>query len=243
MKCKFCGNETTLIKAHIIPASLFRRLQISKQSLEMLTNRAGEYNKRTPIGVYDKTIVCSRCESIWQEWDNYAQQLLAEKPLDSQARYHNHKKVGYIVDNYEYKKLKLFFISMVWRASVSSQPFFSKVSLGHFEDIAKEHIANNEPGDSDVFSVTLAKFDHPQGKLILDPHEDNYSGVNYLRFYLVNYIAYIKVDHKPAPSPFSQCAMAESRPLYIICKDFERSNELKLIVNMIKSNQKGKSLK
>ena len=58
---------------------------------------------------------------------------------------------------------------MVWRAYVSSRPFFSRVSLGQFEDIAKKHIANNEPGDSDAFSVTLAKFDHPLAKSILDP--------------------------------------------------------------------------
>jgi hypothetical protein len=242
MKCKFCGNESALIKAHIIPASLFRRLQKGKESLEMMTNKAGEYNKRTPVGVYDKTIVCSKCESIWQEWDNYAQQLLAEEPLNGRVLYRNHKKICYIVDNYEYRKLKLFFISMVWRASVSSQPFFSKVSLGQFEDAAKKHIANNDPGHSEVFSVTLARFDHPLAKSILDPHDDKYSEVNYLRFYLAGYVAYIKVDHKPSPMPFSQFVMAENRPLYIICRDFEKSKELKLMVKMVAANQQTKPL-
>ncbi len=242
MKCKFCGNETALIKAHVIPAGLFRRLQQGKEPLETITNKADEYTKKTPVGVYDNTIVCSKCESIWQEWDNYAQLLLADKPLNGRVRYHNNKRICYIVDNYEYRKLKLFFISMVWRASVSSQPFFSKVSLGQFEDAAKKHIANNDPGDSEVFSVTLAKFDHHLAKSILDPHDDKYSDVNYLRFYLAGYIAYIKVDYKPTPMPFSQFAMAENRPLYIICRDFEKSKELKLMVNMIKSNQQAKPL-
>ena len=233
MKCKFCGNETTLIKAHVIPAGLFRRLQRGKESLEMITNKAGEYTKKTPVGVYDKTIVCSKCENIWREWDNYAQLLLADKPLNGRLLYRNNKRICYIVDNYEYRKLKLFFISMVWRASVSSQPFFSKVSLGQFEDIAKKHITNNDPGDSEVFSVTLAKFDHPLAGPILDPHDDKYSGVNYLRFYLAGYIAYVKVDHKPTPPTFSQFAMAENRPLYIICRDFTKSKELDLIKKLI----------
>ncbi len=243
MKCKFCGGESNLIEAHIIPAGFFRRIkQQDKKASEIITNRAGEHTKKAPLGVYDKTIVCDRCENIWQEWDNYAQLLLADKSIKGRARYHNNKKICYIVDNYEYRKLKLFFISMVWRASVSSQPFFSKVSLGQFEDVAKNHIASNDPGDSEVFSVVLAKFDHPLAKSILDPHDDKYSDVNYLRFYLAGYIAYIKVDHKPTPMPFSQSAMAENRPLYIICKDFEKSKELKLIVNMIKSNQQTKPL-
>jgi len=242
MKCKLCGNDTTLIKAHIIPAGLFRRLQKGMKPLEMITNKAGEYTKRAPVGVYDKTIVCSKCECIWQEWDNYAQKLLTDKLVKWQVRYSESKKICYIIDNYDYKKLKLFFISMAWRASVSSASFFSKVSLGPFEDIAKKHILDNDPGDCDTFSVTLAKFDHPLAKSILDPHEDKHSGINYFRFYLAGYIAYIKVDNKPAPMPLSQFALDARKSLYIICRDFEISKELKLMVNMIKSDPRNKTL-
>ena len=235
MKCKFCGNERILIKAHIIPASFFRRIKQGTKALEMITNRAGEYTKKAPIGVYDKTIICSKCESIWQEWDTYAQQLLADEPLNGRARYHNNEKIGYVVDNFEYKKLKLFFISMVWRASVSSHQFYSKVSLGQFEDIAKQHIEKSDPGGSEDFSVTLAKFDHPLAKSTLDPHDDKHSDVNYVRFYLAGYIAYIKIDNKPAPMPLSKLAIAENRPLYIVCRDFTKSKELELMKKLISS--------
>ena len=122
---------------------------------------------------------------------------------------------------------------MIWRASVSSHQVFSKVSLGQFENIAKEHIANADPGDSEDFSVTLAKFDHPLSKPILDPHADKHSDVNYCRFYLASYIAYMKVDHKPTPTPLSQFAMAENRPLYILCRDFEESKELNLMKKLL----------
>jgi hypothetical protein len=235
MKCKFCGNERELVKAHIIPAGFFRRLRQGQGSLELVTNRAGEYHKKTWTGVYDKTIVCDDCEHIWEEWDDYAQKLLAGEPLNGQALYHGSQKIGYVVKDFEYKKLKLFFISMIWRASVSSHPFFAKVSLGEFEEIAKKHIANGDPGHSEDFSVTLAKFDHPLAKSTLDPHEDKYSDVNYYRFYLASYIAYIKVDYKPTPMPLSQFAMAENRPLYIVCRDFVKSKELDLMKKIVGS--------
>lgn len=242
MKCKFCSNESALIKAHVIPAGFFRRIQQGKENLKMMTNKADEHTKKAPLGVYDKTIVCSKCESIWQKWDDYAQQLLADEPLNGQARYHNNEKIGYVVDNFEYKKLKLFFISMVWRASVSSNQFFSKVSLGQFEDIAKQHIETSDLGGSEDFSVTLAKFNHPLAKSTLDPHDDKHSDVNYVRFYLAGYIAYIKVDNKPTPMPLSQCAIAENRPLYIVCRDFTKSKELNLIKKLIAGNQQTKPL-
>jgi len=235
MKCKFCGNDKRLIKAYIIPASFFRRLRQGPEPLKLITNKAGEYNRKDPVGVYDKSIVCNDCENIWREWDDYAQKLLAEEPLNGQARYHGSQKIAYMVNNFEYRKLKLFFISMIWRASVSSHQFFSKVSLGQFEDIAKERIASSDPGDSEDFSVTLAKFDHPLAKSILDPHEDKHSGVNYYRFYLASYVAYVKVDYKPTPMPLSQFAMAENRPLYILCRDFEKSKERNLMKKLLRS--------
>ena len=111
--CKFCGSESALIKAHIIPAGFFRRIRQGKETLELITNSAGEYTKRSQIGVYDPNIVCSKCETIWQEWDNYAQQLLADKPLNWRVKYYNNEKIGYVVDNFNYKKLKLFFISII----------------------------------------------------------------------------------------------------------------------------------
>ena len=87
MQCKFCGNDSKLIKAHIIPAGFFHRLKQGQEALEMITNKAGEYTKKSPVGVYDRTIVCNKCEAIWQEWDNYAQRLLAKEPLNGRALY------------------------------------------------------------------------------------------------------------------------------------------------------------
>ena len=233
MKCKFCGSESALIKAHVIPAGFFRRIQQGKKPLEMITNRAGEHNKKSPVGVYDPTIVCKKCEAIWQDWDNYAQRLLADEPLNGRVRHRGSQKICYIVDDFEYAKLKLFFISTLWRASVSNQKFFARVSLGRFEDIAKEHIVNRDPGNSDSFSVVLSKFDHPLAKGILDPYMYVNSGVNYLRLYLAGYIADVKVDHKPTPEPLSKIVIAQNRPLYVICRDFRKSKELDLIKKLI----------
>lgn len=228
MKCKFCGNESPLINAHIIPAGFFRRIKDGQNPLEIIPTTTGEYIKQSPIGVYDQAIICRKCETIWQEWDNYVQQLLAEEPLNGKALYHNNRKIGFVVDSFDYIKLKLFFISLLWRASVSRQSVFSGVSLGEFEDIAKQHIVNNNPGNRDDFSVVLSKFEHPLAKVMLSPFMYTILGVNYVRFYLASYRADIKVDHQPAPEPeqFLNDVMTQNKPLYIRCLEFERSKEL-----------------
>ncbi len=233
-KCKFCGNEKKLIKAHIIPEGFFRRQRQGKDSLELITNKTGEYNKRVQIGVYDKTIVCNDCENIWREWDDYAQKLLTEEPLNGQAWYHDDQKIAYIVNNFDYKKLKLFFISILWRASVSSHQFYSRISLGSFEKIAKDFIKNNNPGGSEDFSIILSKFSHPLSKQsTMDPYQYKNSGVNYYRFYLAGYMFEVKIDDKPTPILLSKITLSEDKPLVILCRDFRKSKELNLMKQLI----------
>ena len=81
MTCCYCRQDKKLIKAHIIPEGFFRRLREEQNPPMMLTNTAGEYPKKMPIGVYDKNILCDECEKIFGVWDEYAQQLLTDEPL------------------------------------------------------------------------------------------------------------------------------------------------------------------
>ena len=239
MICKFCGNDRKLIKAHVIPEAFFRRSRSNPTSLRLITNRAGEHEKRAPIGMYDRALVCGDCESLWKTWDEYAQILLADPPLNSEARYRNGKILAHIVKDYDYDKLKLFFISMLWRASASTQPFFSKIMLGPFEQAAKELILSRDPGAPEDFAVILAKFNASLAKHVtLDPDRLELWGVKWYRFYIAGYVAHVKVDKKPCPLPWSIISLSRDRPLVIMRKDFRKSKELRSATNMLPPSYK-----
>jgi len=235
MICKFCGENKRLIKAHIIPEAFFRRLRTGQIPLLMTTNSPGKHPKRLPVGVYDGTIVCADCEKIWGQWDSYGQSFLGDIPLGGKPLSVQGRTVAYMVEQYDYVKLKLFFISLLWRASASSQPYYARISLGSVESKAKELILNRNPGTREQFSVTLAKFDHPLGTGMLDPHKERPEGINYCRFYLGGYVAYIKTDSRPGVAHLRDFALSPSGPLYVIARDLERSKELPLIKKMLKN--------
>lgn len=236
--CRFCGQERKLVEAHIIPEGFFRRLRDNQDPPRLLTNKEGEYPKKAPIGVYDPSILCGECEPSFGDWDNYAQQFLGEEPGGGQPIYDGNQLVAYKVLEYDYVNLKLFFISLLWRASVSSHPFYKKVKLGPYEEESKQLIEQRNPGIENDFSVTLAKFDHPLGSSILDPHPDRWDNVNYYRFYLGGYVAYIKVDKRKAPKPFVDFMLTPVPPLYIICRNLEKSKEWPLMHEIVKAANK-----
>jgi hypothetical protein len=44
---------------------------------------------------------------------------------------------AYVLETYHYAKFKLFFVSLLWRASATSRPFFEHVSVGSSPDFSQ----------------------------------------------------------------------------------------------------------
>ena len=227
MKCKFCGEEKKLIRAHIIPEGFFRRLRDDQDPPRLLNEN--DFPKKAPIGVYDTTILCADCEKLFGDWDNHIQQILAGEPIGEPIK-KDEKTIAYKIEKFNYEHVKLFCISLLWRASTSSQPFFKHVNLGPYEEITKKRIVESDPGNEEDFSVTIAKFgNHPFDMTTMDPRIDKWSGVNFYRFYMAGYILYIKVDKRISPPPLDLFKVQKDQPIHIICRDLSKSKELPVI--------------
>jgi hypothetical protein len=234
MKCKLCGLDKKLVKAHIIPEAFFRPLRSGKNAPLLI--RVGDYVKRAPIGVYDKTILCEDCEAKFGVWDDYGQSLLIQNFNAAQPFKEDDIVYGYIFDTFDYDKLKLFFISVLWRASVSNLEFYKTVSLNVFEDRAKDHIRNNNPGSADDFAVMLARFDELDGqRSILNPQPTRLKGINFFVFYLTGFVAYIKVDKRKITGGQRKFIISPEQVLPIVKRPFDESQERRLLVKVAKS--------
>lgn len=229
MQCQLCLEDQKLIKAHVIPEGFFRLLRVDEQPPQMLTNTPGRFPKRAPIGVYDKNILCADCEALFGAWDAYAQKLLLTEFDEASYLSHRGQRIALRIAEFDYEVLKLFFVSLLWRATVSTCEFYSRVRTGPFEQILKERLLARDPGPPDEFAVSLAKFEHPAGQGILDPHPERWSGVNYMRFYLGGYVAYIKVDRRPPPELPGALRLSPQQPLLVVLRNLEASREFPLI--------------
>lgn len=91
--------------------------------------KVGSYNKRRRKGIYDR-LMCKECEKHIQRFEDYAKYIL----YDEAKEYIRKRKEQFFTNNYDYKKLKLFVLSLIWRASISVNDVFDKVSLGKYEE-------------------------------------------------------------------------------------------------------------
>lgn len=149
--CKFCGKETELVNAHIIPRYFYKEKALLK---DLTTRKTSTIQK----GSYDSNILCSECDNhIFGRFDQEAKRVFIDK-------IQNHKETigkDYIIyhlgkDDFNYDLIRKFFISVLWRASVSTRPEFKDISLGQYENIAKD-IINGNNQFADFFKIFFYK--------------------------------------------------------------------------------------
>jgi hypothetical protein len=221
--CRLCLQTKKLIKAHIIPEGFIRPLRSEGIAPEMHINSPGSYPRRMPVGPYDPSILCGDCDRKMGPWDDYAQELLLKRFPEASVLQLDQQKVCWLIEGFDYPRLKLFFISLLWRASVSQQEFFKSFSVGPFEDQLRTLILNGKLGSSQSFAVILARFGDSDITAMLSPQLETFEGVLFSKFYLTGFLVYIKVDQKPTPSLFADYCMRENSSLIVLSQNLHNS--------------------
>jgi hypothetical protein len=245
--CKFCEqNVSKLVDSHIIPRAFFEYTKAKSKvprssAMEMVTNVKSEFPIRDiRIGFYDSGLVCLSCEQKFKIYDDYAIKLLLQEEDKQDPIVINNTLTAWKINNYDYEKLGLFFISVLWRAGASTLPVFEKIKLGSYLQKAKEAIESGNLDNRDYFSFLIARFTDSIGlSVIPDPHLEIKGGmfesVNVYRFYLgAGYNVFIKVDQRKFPHPANSIAASSNHPLIILKRgDFDKVKEGKVLLKLI----------
>jgi len=153
MLCRFCEKDKTLIEAHIIARCLHEPL--FDPSGPMMIISRDDYPKRSPIGQYDTTILCADCDGLFSPWEQYTAELLMTSNAYVKYKEGNSWDDFYEIGRFDYSRLKLCFLSILWRMSVSTLPSFKDVRLGPFEATIRQMLGDNNPGLVCEFPVIL----------------------------------------------------------------------------------------
>lgn len=228
MVCKFCLKNKKLIKCHIIPTSFWQ--DNLDPYAEILSSNPESYPKKSQTGIYDTNLVCEDCERLFSPFDDYAYRLLLADIPSEKVFIYDEKISTYVIENYDYNRLKLFFISLLWRASSSNLPFFRSIKAKPFEGRLKEMIMKKDAGSEDDFSIALRRFkERSYSTAMLNPHKTRLDGINFVIFYLGGFKVFIKVDKRRAPDDIRNVILKPNKPLCIFLTDIRVTKEFKVM--------------
>lgn len=228
-RCKLCGEAKKLGKSHVIPAAFFKAFIEEKKAAMIVSGTPGQFPKRSRDGVYDQTILCHECEKCFQLYDEYAAKIF----VNQSDRYFRPVEtlkgaIGFQADDIDQKLLLRFLISVLWRASVSSDDFFSRVDLGPYESIAAQVIQQPELDIPPSFGACLSRWEDNnvvEHQIIMDPFREKLGGVNAYRLYLGQFVAYVRVDRQNFGAPFNKFALLSNPQVLVISRSFIASKD------------------
>ncbi len=141
MPCRLCKQNKPLRESHIFPEWLYKPLYDDNHRFFVLSTDANKRRGTRPKGIYEK-LFCSECEQRFSRWEGYARNVFFELPLkvieDDGA---------VVFSGLEYTPLKLFQMSLIWRASIASRHEMHKIDLGPHAERIRKMLFEDRPGE------------------------------------------------------------------------------------------------
>ena len=97
-------------------------------------------------------LLCGDCETKRSVWENHAKELMEPgSPLVYKSLRSDVQKIS----GFDYPEFKLFQLSTLWMAGISSLPFFSHVTLGVHEERIRDMLFRSDPGEPYEYGCSM----------------------------------------------------------------------------------------
>jgi len=224
MPCALCQQDGPLRNSHVIPEWVYEPLYDEKHRFHILSADPTRPSWPEQKGLRER-LLCDDCETKLSVWEGYARNLLSGDIGTTS------KRSGDLVWVYgaDYAPFKLFQLSILWRAGVSSLPIFSRVQLGPHQERLRARLLAGSPGKPTEYGCALYALTTPEGidrGLIVQPTLAKIDGVHAYHFVFGGLIwLYFVSSHAPkraASDAFIQCngrfgllVMESMGPMYV----------------------------
>lgn len=166
--CRFCGATAEIRNSHIIPEFVYRPLYDSK-------HRAVTVPADAPSGYLQKgyrtPLLCEPCEQFFNEhFEKPFKASFFDKPLLPKTAF----RKKYRINVGSYRDVKLFLLSILWRAGICAHEPFEKVQLGTHEPNIRTMLTNLDPGSIETYPIfaylALLPDSHVVAPFVIQPY-------------------------------------------------------------------------
>lgn len=125
-------------------------------------------------------LFCDDCEQLFN--DQYEKPFVTDWLENSPLAKKLIPEQKYLIKMPSYEHFRLFHLSILFRASVSSSPTYNEVTLGPHEDTIRKMLLNNDPGENWQYLLigyaVINDKTHEIVNLIARPEKRSFDGVN-----------------------------------------------------------------
>lgn len=169
---------------------------------------------------YRENLLCEDCEGVINKYETYfAKTWYQQKKLPDKIE-NNHT----ILSGLDYLNFKLFHLSIMWRASISTRDEFKNVDLiPRHQERLRKMVLNNDPGREDRYSffaiVLTDKDNQVVHEAIMEPVNSKYAGHRIYVFIFAGCCWYYFVSNHSMAEHLRYC-FSKSGNLFLVRENF-----------------------
>lgn len=258
--CKLCLKPSILQDSHIIPDCFFR---YTKEKANKTKNgkhiRADLHANKWAQESFDEPLMCRSCEQKFANgFESYIADIFLRNPNNVNVNVKSAKDSKEVTfENINYDKIKLFQMSLIWRASLSTSPFYAHVNLTNEDkEFLRENLDTEVAIAEEHFPCVIERLFHlpnsenmsrtdltESKKLIIAPKTTTILGFKYVTFVFGGWSWRFYIT-RPKGHRLPQSKIADrSGKLSCSIKDIDSHELLKLASKQVKKNEINSGLK
>ena len=163
--CPLCQNESILCDSHIVPKGFFEEVRAGGRPVVVSAMR--KFFKQAQAGLHEY-MLCPTCESdLGENYDKYAIDILRDGRAGASVQTNND---SFVLQGVDATRLRLFVLSVFWRAHHAKLPPLENVNIGHKaeEDIRSMHNTGSPPPRNSYSVFGLALIDQENNEIRRD---------------------------------------------------------------------------
>lgn len=170
--CHLCGHQASLSNSHAFPEFFYEGTYDEEHRFISVTSHPLHRPRPMQKGLREH-LLCAVCEAKLSKHETYAASLLREvdqKPETPSGRV--------VIEAPNLESLRLFGLSLLWRAHIARGYMFRDVKLGPHALRIREMLMHEDPQDPHVYPFTFAKIVglDTHGQMIIAPRKTRYNG-------------------------------------------------------------------
>ena len=197
--CRLCQKAAKLTNSHIIPEFVFKPLYDKKHRFRsaQLAEREWDWEQKG----YREPLLCENCEQKISVWESYVSKHFFNKPLPTPVSQGHSKAI--ILTGLDYQKLKLFLLSILWRAGVAAHDFYEHVQLGRLhEERLRQMLLSENPGLAEEYACFICTLNLDGARFLdffVEPTPTRLKSHRCYRFVFSGFVFYCYVTSPPLP--------------------------------------------
>jgi len=231
MKCHLCLiNKTLVKKSHIIPNFMYKGILDDENIMIRLNLSNPKLNKKNRSGLYEGGLLCQQCENLLSKCESYASDIFFGSNIKDRVKttYEFLEPSLLKINNIEYAKMKLFFLSILWRCHISKNEAFKNINLGETAEKIRRMVLNEIPGSDKEYEIKIIIYNVPEipSKSMIPPKKIILTPFEYHLIHINNMSIFINTSNKIDDVYFKSVGLYENDSLVLYIGNDSKAKEL-----------------